>query len=229
MAIIRQLSFLGFLFVTSLSLFGQGKLDTTKIKSKVVTKPIVAPDTARGKKLRAFKKNSADVLPKVFGFKKYSPKEKPKIAFIRSMILPGWGQITNKQWYMLPIIYTGAGVGGYFIYENNRKCNEYVSYLRIMDKLKINEVLVPDSDGIYKGPFSKDLINNTAKTYRRWKQGTVIGVGVGWLLFAVDANVSAHLKGFDVSDDISMKFSPTLIPSGSAVAFGIKMNFNLNK
>jgi Family of unknown function (DUF5683) len=191
------------------------------------------------KKRILMKKNAKETFPKIFGTKPFLEKEKPKIVFLRSIILPGWGQITNKQYYKLPLIYGAAGAAGYFIYENNRKCDIYVSYLEQMQKDNKTETLVNfkgskiigpiSKDGTsIKGPFSKDLINNAAKQYRRWKQGTIIGMSAGWLLFAIDANVAAHLKSFDVTDDISATIKPNIFNVQGSTAAGLTLKLNLN-
>ncbi len=202
------------------------------------SKTIFKIDSNALKKRILLKKNVSETLPKVFGVVPYLEKEKPRIVFIRSLILPGWGQISNKQYYKLPIVYGAAGVGGYFIYQNNVKCNLYVSYLKKLSSEKKTEILLnfdgtklagPDfKDGTTRGPYSKDLINNAAKQYRRWKQGTLIGFSVGWLLFAIDANVAAHLKGFDMSDDISATIKPSIfnVQGQSAAGVTLKLNFN---
>jgi Family of unknown function (DUF5683) len=220
-------------------------LDTLKSKKSIfkdsikLSKPLFKMDSNAIKKRQLLKKNAKDTFPKIFGIKPYLEKEKPKIVFLRSLILPGWGQITNKQYYKLPLIYGAAGTAGYFIYENNRKCDIYVAYLQQMQTNKTIETTVnfngsrllkPESSDVTstKGPFSKDLINNGAKQYRRWKQGTVIGVSVGWLLFAIDANVAAHLKSFDMTDDISATIKPGILNIQGSTAAGLTLRLNIN-
>ena len=223
------------------------------------SKTIFKIDSNALKKRIQLKKNVSETLPKVFGAVPYLEKEKPRIVFIRSLILPGWGQISNKQYYKLPIVYGAAGVGGYFIYLNNKKCNTYVEYLKKIKSdtkyelnfkkignidlfevnvIKKSEILLnfngtklegPEyKDGTTRGPYTKDLINNAAKQYRRWKQGTIIGFSAGWLLFAIDANVAAHLKGFDMSDDISATLKPSVFDFRGQAAAGITLKLNFN-
>jgi hypothetical protein len=215
------------------------KSKTFNLDSLKQSKPLFKVDSNALKKRLLLKKNAKETFPKIFGMKPFLEKEKPRIVFLRSIILPGWGQISNKQYYKLPFIYGAAGAAGYFIYENNRKCNIYVSYLEQMKIKKTTEILVNfngnkiigplSKDGTsIKGPFSKDLINNAAKQYRRWKQGTIIGMSAGWLLFAIDANVAAHLKSFDVTDDISATLKPNVFNFHGSTATGITLKLNLN-
>jgi Family of unknown function (DUF5683) len=203
---------------------------------KLIQKP--KKDTSLANKTKILVKNTKDILPKVFGTKPYLEKEKPKVVFIRSLFLPGWGQISNKQYYKLPIVYGAAGAGGYFIAQNNQKCKVYVSYLKKLQLEKKTEILLnfngtklvgPDFvNGATRGPFSKELITNAAKQYRRWKQGTIIGFSAGWLLFAIDANVAAHLKSFDVTDDISATIKPSILNIQGSTAAGLTLKLNLN-
>ena len=78
------------------------------------------------------------------------------------------------------------------------------------------------------GPYSITLITTAANQYRRYKQLSFVGMGLGWLLFAIEANVSAHLKTFDVSNDISFKVSPSLLNTtlNKNQALGIKLALN---
>jgi Family of unknown function (DUF5683) len=206
------------------------------------SKSIFKIDSNTLKKRILMKKNVKDTFPKIFGAKPFLEKEKPRIVFLRSLILPGWGQISNKQYYKLPLIYGAAGAGGYFIYLNNKKCTLYVDYLKAMVDKKTTETVVyfngstilsPKDKSINsttekRGPFSKDLINNSAKQYRRWKQGTIIGFSAGWLLFAIDANVAAHLKSFDMTDNISATLKPSIINIQGSTAAGLTLKLNLN-
>jgi hypothetical protein len=75
------------------------------------------------------------------------------------------------------------------------------------------------------GPYSVTLITTAANQYRRYKQLSFVGMGLGWLLFAIESNVSAHLKTFDVSRDISMKISPTILEQNQTMGFKMAFNF----
>lgn len=192
------------------------KLDSSAKKS-------AAFDTTRGAKLQAFGKNAKFTFRKTFAIDSLKPKEVPKIAFVRSLILPGWGQMTNKNYLKLPLIYGSAGVGVYFISYNNRLYHKYKDYVVEMQILGLKE---REIDG--GGPYSITLITTAANQYRRYKQLSFVGMGLGWLLFAIEANVSAHLKTFDVSNDISFKVSPSLINTtlNKNQALGIKLALN---
>ncbi len=180
-------------------------------------------DTTRGARLKSFGKNSKFVFRKTFAIDTLKPDEIPKIAFVRSMILPGWGQITNKNYLKLPIVYGAAGIGIYSISFNNRL---YTKYKNFVVEMQVQGLKEKEIDG--GGPYSITLITTAANQYRRYKQLSFVGMGLGWLLFAIEANVSAHLKTFDVSNDISFKIEPTLMDATlkNNQALGLKLALN---
>jgi hypothetical protein len=145
----------------------------------------------------------------------------PRKALFRSLILPGWGQATNKQYWIIPIVYAAAGGGIYAISWNNSKYKFYRGYLEnfVIDGVK--EVTING-----RGPFTQAQVEPAVKAYRRQRDLSYIGMALGWTLQAVQANVSAHLKGFDMSDDISLKFEPSIQPTSFGNAVGVKIGLN---
>jgi len=132
-------------------------------------------------------------------------KHSPKKAALLSAVLPGAGQVYNKKYWKLPIIYAGtAGLVYSFQFNQSR----YVKY-RDAYKYRIdNDVSTTDN---YIGIYSDDNLNTLQKYYHRYRDLTVIGFAALYALNIIDASVDAHLFTFDVSDDLSMKIEPTLI------------------
>ncbi|MGK0139694.1 MAG: hypothetical protein ACI9DJ_003158 [Algoriphagus sp.] len=218
-------------------------------------------------------------IAQVFGMKHYKSSEKPKVAFVRSLFLPGWGQITNGQYLKTGIVYAAAGAGWYFgVSVNNRKYKQFLGHYERTVLLSRNlvfsdesltatispsgasyylsdngtnetfylvdaesnqyilskVVVSPDgrddyfiagssSEQAIIGPFSAGTFESAKDQYRRWRDASVIGFAAGWLFFALEANVSAHLKTFDMSDDISFKIAPAGPETFGFHASGIKM------
>ncbi|HLO43973.1 MAG TPA: DUF5683 domain-containing protein [Leadbetterella sp.] len=194
------------------------------LKTDSTAKKTTPFDTARGARLKSFGKNSKFIFRKTFGIDTLTQKEIPKIAFVRSMVFPGWGQITNKSYIKLPLIYGAAGVGVYYIIKNDKSYTEFKGYINEMQKLPSNakkEWQIKDV-----GPFYSITLHVTAANqYRRYKQLSVVGMGLGWLLFAIEANVHAHLKSFDVSRDISLRISPSILEQNQTMGFKMAFNF----
>ncbi len=132
-------------------------------------------------------------------------KHNPKIATIRSAILPGWGQAYNKKYWKIPIIYGALGTtAGVFFY--NLK-----TY-----KLLRKAVIYRGDTSTYNlvDPQFRNLSTESIRTYRNaFRQNidySVLFFLLFWGLNVVDATVDAHLQAFDVSPDISMKIRPGL-------------------
>ena len=136
--------------------------------------------------------------------KKLPVYHSPKKAAALSAILPGAGQIYNKKWWKLPIIYGGAAALAYSLQFNNSR---YVKY-RDAYKYRIDG----DASTVDAFPqFTDDNLQTLYQYYHRYRDLTVIGCAALYLLNVVDAAVDAHLFTFDVSDDLSMSIHPTLI------------------
>ena len=98
---------------------------------------------------------------------------------------------------------------------------------RLFEDLRGTRVVVVHPEGA-----ECDVLVNQLKRltdgYRRNRDYTYIGMVLAWTLNVVDANVSAHLKTFDVSDDISLKVKPTVDyqPFSQSLVSGITLSFN---
>ncbi|GAB3508092.1 DUF5683 domain-containing protein [Emticicia fontis] len=228
----RTLVFL--LLITNIS-FAQ-KTDTlsiTPVKADSIKKIVIdstrklslfnkflKPDTSkRGNFLsRAFKVDSA---------KKANPARK---ALLRSLVLPGWGQATNKEYWVIPIVYAAAAGGVYTFWFTNDRYWYYKHYLQEIVRGTEKEIMIEEISGIWNkktgrtlGPFTQAQVEPAVTSFRRYRDLTVIMFAVGWTLQAVQANVSAHLKTFDMSDDISLKFEPSIQSTAYGNAIGAKV------
>ena len=129
-------------------------------------------------------------------------KHNPKIATFRSAVLPGWGQAYNKKYWKIPIVYGALGTtAGIFFY--NLKTYKILKQAVILrsDNDPSNDVLVNEK--------YRNLSTGSLRTYRNiFRQNvdySVLAFIVLWGLNVVDATVDAHLKEFDVSDNISFR------------------------
>ena len=129
----------------------------------------------------------------------------PKKATLMSAIVPGLGQVYNKKYWKLPIIYGGFAA---LIYSLNFNQSEYVRF-RDAYKYRIDG----DSATVdnYVGILRDDDLFALQKSYNRYRDLSVIGLGLLYVLNVVDASVDAHLFTFDVGDDLSFNIHPTII------------------
>ena len=134
----------------------------------------------------------------------------PKVAARRSAIIPGSGQIYNKKYWKVPIIYAGLGITGYIFVDNIKIYKEY----KFAYSARINaQPPTLDStdydqlDEIYK-VLSPNSIRSARDEFRRYVDYSALVFLLLWGLNVVDAAVDAHLKNFDVSPDLSLQIRP---------------------
>ena len=147
-------------------------------------------------------------------------------ATLLSAVLPGAGQIYNKKYWKLPIIY-GAFAGlGYLIHFNNEQFKIYESALIARQDDDPNTV-----DTEYINKYSDENLRTLSDYYHRNRDLSVVFTVLVYALNIIDAHVDAHLYSFDISDDLSMQVQPTLVPrtymgmQGYNAGLGINLRF----
>jgi len=144
----------------------------------------------------------------------------PKKAAWMSAVLPGLGQIYNKKYWKVPIIYVGFGVIGYLGYNYYTKMDKYKETYMYRSGLDSN------ATDFFPAISSKDLPYENWNYYRRNFELTCIFGSLFYILNIIDASVDGHLYKFDISDDLSLKVEPEMNTlsyyGGRNVAGGIK-------
>ena len=158
----------------------------------------------------------------------------PRVATIRSLIFPGLGQAYNRQYWKLPLV-AGAFVSlGMIANYNQVRYQKYRSFYYIVSPRTEDPSYIPPKtvSVVYEDGLARDLDVNQLKRindgFRRNRDFTYIGMFVAWALNVVDANVSAHLKTFDVSDDITLQVKPILDfdPLSKGLVSSLTLSFN---
>lgn len=145
-----------------------------------------------------------------------TPFVTPKKTALFSAIVPGLGQFHNKHYWKIPVIYSLVGVSIYFLNDNSKNYNQY---RRLSAKFIENP-----TEAQTLTSYDASQVNQLKDYYRRNLDLTALFTALGYTLQVIDAVVFAHLKGFDISDDISLRVQPVLIPQGGA-GFGLVMKF----
>ena len=147
----------------------------------------------------------------------YMFKPSPRKAVIYSAIFPGMGQMYNRQYWKLPILYSGFVGFTYFITWNNGYYKDYLKgYQHIMDgnpDTNSWEDMLPygmDAGSVDTQWFA-DVLKQRKDYYRYYRDLSIIGTFALYLLAIVDAYVDSQLYDFDMSPDLSMRISPTLL------------------
>lgn len=161
----------------------------------------------------------------------------PRQATLKSLMIPGWGQVYNRQYWKLPLVAGAFVTLGMIANYNQVRYKKYRAYYYVVSPRPDDPtykppttVPVPYEDGV-----TRDLDVNQLKRindgFRRNRDFTYIGMVLAWALNIVDANVSAHLKTFDVSDDLSMRVKPIMDfdPLSQGLVSGLTLSFNFKK
>ena len=151
------------------------------------------------------------------------PTFNPRKATIRSAILPGWGQIYNKKYWKLPLVYGALGTtAGIFIYNIKNYNLLRQAYIYIFDTVAANNSLID--------PRFKNISPNSIRTYRNAFRQNVDYSALFFLFFwglnVVDATVDAQLKAFDVNDNLSLQLKPGYSPLGNTSGLSLVLDIH---
>lgn len=196
-----------------------GLTDASQLRSVAVSLLLVlflAPASAPAQSTGPVKIDTAavvalDTLPTLAELKR-----NPRNALLWAAI-PGGGQVYNKRWWKVPLVY--GGLLGMVAYADFNQ----TSYRRFTTAL-VNRCVGQDEDCItIEDAFPVDRVSNSALLSARAnadkaRQTAYIGIFVVYLLQAVEAYTDAHLQEFDISDDLSIKLGPVVQPDGMMAA-----------
>ena len=167
---------------------------------------------------------------RVHAFAKIDTAKKydPRIAIVRSAILPGWGQITNKKYWKLPLVYAALGItAGVFIH-NVKQFNEAnKAYKNANDGNPANDYLIPEP--YYSVRTQPDRIKTFRNQVRQNVDYSALFFILFWGLNVVDAAVDAHLKTFDVSDNLGVQLNPGYSPMANTTGISLVLNFGKHR
>ena len=156
-------------------------------------------------------------VPSVTSFDRTSDPLSPSRAAFYSAVLPGLGQIYNKSYWKLPLVYGGIGAGLYFYFDNQN------TYLEFRDIYKRR--LSGHRDDKYSY-VDDDRIRRSMRIAQRQRDlSLAITVGL-YILNIVDANVDAHLKQFDISEDLTVEPNMNFNHIDQTYQFGMRFTYN---
>ena len=147
----------------------------------------------------------------------------PKKALLWS-IIPGGGQVYNRAWWKVPIVYGGLlGIVAVADYNQN-VFSRYTTALEqrclgdgfVIDIPYAECITTPNEPGLAE--ISTEAIINARNSVNRNRQTAYIFIIAGYVLQAVEAFTDAHLKDFDIDDDLSIRIAPVVDPMAGAGA-----------
>jgi len=177
-------------------------------------------------------KDSIEVASFEFKAEEWVPN--PRKATILALLFPGGGQIYNHKYWKLPIVYGGFVGCIYALTWNQSTYSDYRNaYVDIMDsdpETRSYEDFLPPHYEIDTSmeDWLKDVFKNRKDKYRRYRDLSIFAFAGMYVLSAIDAYVDAELSHFDISPNLSMRWSPDLLPDRNGnpgAAFTLALNF----
>jgi hypothetical protein len=189
--------------------------------------PLVRPDTATVRKITKKEKraqhaaDSAKRTERLFGLHLTRPEKAGILALI-----PSGGQIYNKRYWKLPIVYGMVGGLGYWV---RFQFKYYYLYREGYYNVLKNGVPIGSAE---LGPIlatepSLNSIYNNFTGARSFLDLSILLSALGYSLQILDAVVDAHLHDFDVSDNLSLNWEPTMVPVPGQAAFAPGLTLTL--
>ena len=163
--------------------------------------------------------------------------QEAKKALWLALVIPGAGQIYNRKYWKLPIVYGGFVGCLYALRWNNQMYKDYSqAYIDLMDNdpqtksyesfLHLGSKITQDNLSRYQNVFKQ-----RKDKYRKWRDMSIFSLVAVYALSVIDAYVDASLSEFDISKDLSLKVSPTIINNKNehnplkANALGVQCSF----
>ena len=179
-----------------------------------------------------------------------SPKPRfraePMRATMLAITFPGLGQIYNRSYWKIPLVY--AGFGG-LIYSANFNSGNYDKYMRAYqdftdlipetksyqqviraDPSTYDPVLYPETYDPSSASYYKDGLLRMVDYYKRYRDLSYIGIAGWYLLSVLDANVDASLFNYDISNNLDLAIYPSVLPlpggfTGAGINVGMTITF----
>ncbi len=156
---------------------------------------------------------------KVITADEYTARYVPRKAMLYSAVMPGMGQVYNKKYWKLPIVYGGFYMLTYVAFAYNDLYNEYKQELY---------GVVRDPSFTPPSGYTEEQLRAVTDFYRRQRDFFLVLDGLWYLLQMVDAHVDAHLREFDLNPQLKVSLGPSLQQHplyGQAAGLGITVKF----
>lgn len=136
----------------------------------------------------------------------------PQKATILSAVIPGLGQIYNKKYWKVPVIYGGFAALGYGITFQN---SEYKRYKRAYNDLTDKDPLTIDE---FAGKRSAEELKSARDYYRRYRDYAILGAVALYIANVIDAHVDASLYDYEIDDNLALRVTPTIVNENYLIA-----------
>ncbi|MBS1521029.1 MAG: hypothetical protein JST50_08540 [Bacteroidetes bacterium] len=148
--------------------------------------------------------------PKITKEKTYHPDSlhDPHKAVMRSLMIPGWGQIYNHRWWKVPLIYGGLGLLGDVVVFNQKYYKIFLNEALLREK---GIVGTSQNNPLLVNVSNDDVVTYT-NSYRRDRDLGILGFLGGWGIQMIDAYIDAKfIRSYTMDNNLSFKISPGTI------------------
>ena len=169
----------------------------------------------------------------------------PIKATMLSAAFPGLGQIYNRKYWKIPLVYAGFGGLGYAVVFNSTYYNKFTkgyqdftdkspettSYLELIkgvDPLRYDPVLHPGTYNLSDANWVKDQMLLRVDYYKKYRDLSYIGIAAWYFFSILDANVDASLADYDIDENINLTFAPVRIPGYYFTGVGLNVSLKIN-
>ncbi|GAA4448359.1 DUF5683 domain-containing protein [Rurimicrobium arvi] len=149
--------------------------------------------------------------------KKFQPDAKR--AGLYSALIPGFGQLYNRQYWKMPIVYAVMGTPVYFAIKHN---NDYQRYRKAYISRLVNEQTSNDE---FKGVLTTAGIKQYQDQARQNRDMMILYASLAYTVQIIEAIAGAHLKNFDISKDLSLNIRPDFNPlmGGAGLSLAVQL------
>lgn len=160
-----------------------------------------------------------------------------------AVALPGMGQVYNRKYWKIPLVYAGFGSLVYAVGFNTSEYAKFMkayqdltddipqtnSYLKIRGLENVDPVVFDKIKSPQSYSYYKDQMLRYVDQYKRFRDLSYIGIGVWYLVSILDANVDASLFNYDVTENLDIAVKPVQVPApGGFLVAGINVSLKLN-
>ena len=191
-------------------------LDLTFLPDSLIPETVTSVmEDEKTHRLRWREKDSIEVSKLQMKVQTWEPD--PRKATWMALLFPGGGQIYNRRYWKLPIVYGGFVGCVYALTWNQSTYADYrKAYVDILDddpETKSYEEFLPPNYQIDSSTedWLKDVFKKRKDKYRRYRDLSIFAFAGMYIISAIDAYVDAELSHFDISSDLSLKVEPNIL------------------
>lgn len=164
----------------------------------------------------------------------------PHRATMLAASFPGMGQVYNREYWKIPVVYAGFAGLGYSMVYNTTNFNRYTiayqdftdiipetdSYLEVIrgiDPVDFDPVLHPTTYKPSDAQWIKERLLAKVDYFKKYRDLTYIGVAAWYLISIIDANVDASLSDYDVGRNLNLSLRPASVPAYQGQMFALNL------